>query len=396
VKPALVVLLLSTAAWLLVGLVSFAHTLWFGFGDPHLAARLSLIEWGPWIILSPLVIVFATIVPITGLNWKRSLPLHALASVGVALAINGMTFAGRGAAGPRITFNRPSPRETAEGPTFVAGPEGARLRVNRGGALSFGVGGPPGRLPPPGRAPLSSVLLFNARLTLPIYWLIVVGVLAWRHHRIALEREGRAVRAEREAVRARLSALQAQLQPHFLFNSLNAIAAFIKRRPEAAEDMVCALSNLLRSILHMSERPEIALREEVGFAREFLAVHSIRFEDTLRICWSIEPRANEAVVPTLLLQPIIENALEHGLRGAAGEIAIGAEVRGPRLVLTVTDRADLPATENGHPHAGTRLGLRNTRERLETLFATDYRLDLIDLPEGVRAEIELPFRTASA
>jgi hypothetical protein len=340
--------------------------------------------------------LFATRVPITGANWKWAIPAHVVASLGVAVAINAMTTAIR-MPGPRQTIMRMStPDGLNRRPPIPGQASGFGPRTIRGGAILLGVGPQRDGLGPPGRPPTFSILLLNARLTLPIYWLIVVGVLAWRHHRVALEREGRAVRAEREAVRARLAALQAQMQPHFLFNSLNAIAAFITRRPAAAEEMVCALSTLLRSVLRMSERPEIPLREELEFARGFLAVHSIRFEDALRVSWQVEPKTSEALVPTLLLQPLIENALEHGLRGAAGEIEIRVETRNQRLVLSVTDRVDEPPSPSSPAHQGTCLGLRNTHERLKTLFGADYRLDLIDLPNGARAEIELPLRPSVA
>lgn len=387
-RPALVVLLISTAMWLMVGFASFAHTLWIGLGDPNIAARISLIEWGPWVVLSPVVMLFASVVPITGVNWKWAIPVHVVASVGVALAINGITAAIRMPPPQHSIIRFSGPEGPGRGSEPLIGAGGPRLI--RGGAVALGVGPPRGGGAPPGRPPIASILILNARLTLPIYWLLVMGVLAWRHHRVALEREGRAVRAEREAVRARLAALQAQLQPHFLFNSLNAIAAFITRRPAAAEDMVCALSTLLRSVLRMSESPEIPLREELEFARGYLAVHRIRFEDTLRVSWQIEPTVKDALVPTLLLQPLIENALEHGLRGAAGEIEIRVAAQDQRLVLSVTDRIDDEPAASHPAHEGTCLGLRNTHERLKTLFGADYRLDLIDLPNGARAEIEIP------
>ena len=237
-------------------------------------------------------------------------------------------------------------------------------------------------------------MLLNARLTLPIYWLLVLGAHAWRYHRLALERERWALRAEREAVRARLTALQAQLQPHFLFNSLNAIAAFIVPRPRAAEEMVCALSQLLRSVLRMTDRPEIALGEELEFARGYLAVHRLRFDDALKVSWDIEPSVNGASVPALILQPLIENALEHGLRGRSGEVTIGAQARAGRLVLSVTDRADaVPAAEESARDSG-RIGLHNTRERLTAVFGRDHRLELVRVPGGVRAEMEFPLRVS--
>lgn len=374
------VVLLSTSLWLVVGLVSFGHTLWLGVGESTAAIRLSLLEWGPWIVVSPLVAVLALAAPITRENWKWTAPVHLALSLGVAVAINAFT----------LSFARLTP------PAAGHHERGSNPRPALVAPARMGFGGPRPTGAPPTRAPLPQAALLNARLTLPIYWLIVVAVHAWRHHRIALDREGRAVRAEREAVRARLAALQAQLQPHFLFNSLNAITAFIRQRPAAAESMVCALSNLLRRILYASERPEIPLPEELAFARDYLAIHRIRFEDTLEIRWELDPAADAAIVPALILQPLIENALEHGLRGAAGEILIRTRVEGARLVLVVVDQAAESAPADYVPPASPRVGLRNTRERLETLFGADYRLDLELLAHGGRAEIHLPFRSAAA
>lgn len=374
------VVMLTTGLWVAVGLVSFLHTLWLGVGDSRLALNLSLLEWGPWIVVSPFVVVLAAAAPIAPKNWKWTIPLHLAVSLGVAVGLNSLN---RGVA------RRTPPAVAAQ--ERIEGPRPALIAPAR---VGFGGPRPAGGLPP--RAPLSAAALLNARLTLPIYWLIVAAVLAWRHHRVALEREGRAVRAEREAVRARLAALQAQLQPHFLFNSLNAITAFIHRRPAAAENMVCALSTLLRRVLHAAERPEIPMAEELDFVRDYLAVHRIRFEDTLSVKWDLDPAADDALVPTLILQPLIENALEHGLRGAAGEITLRTRVQDARLVLTVTDEAAQPPPTGYAPPPSPRVGLRNTRERLETLFGSDHRLHLEVRPHGASAEIQIPLRTTTS
>lgn len=401
-RRALIIFALSTALWLTVGAITFLQTLWIGVAGARMAAPLSLLEWGPWILFSPMVIFVTARLPITGANWKLSVPLHLGCSFAVAVAVNGLTLAvsriwlpgvARGVA--VMAQPPPEPPDQLEGaepaprnerfqprPTIVAGGPGAfELPIPRRHSAP---------LTPPA---LGSVLLLNARLTLPIYWLIVVAVLAHRHHRIALEREGRALRAERELVRARLAALQSQLQPHFLFNSLNAISAFIAQRPAAAEEMVCALSDLLRRVLQLSDRPEIALHEELAFARGYLAVHAIRFSDSLRVSWKINPAAHDALVPTLVLQPLIENALDHGLRGAPGEIEIAARIDRSAVQLAVTNRSDDPLPAEATP-PGHGVGLRNTRERLATLFGNDYRLELQEIPGGARTEIEFPYRAA--
>lgn len=394
------VLLLTTLLWLLVGLATFAQSLWLGMASPRFAAWMSLIEWGPWLVFSPLIIHLALLAPITGRSWRWAVPLHLGASLGVALAVNWMTMTASRLWAPQpFGVSVTSARGVTAEPAPAAG---LAFNTAIGGPIVFHAtasfdGPPPPAFDPPdflAQPPLAVILFMSARLTLPIYGLIVVGAHAWRHHRIALEREGRARRAEHELVRARLAALQAQLQPHFLFNSLNAISAFIARRPAAAENMVCALSELLRAVLHASERTEISLREELEFARRYLAVHQIRFEETLRVDWRIARGLDGALVPTLLLQPLLENALEHGLGGSGGDVTIGAESDGDRLRLAVTNRsiaASPPAARSG-----TRLGLRNTRARLEALFGAGYRLELIELADGARAEVELPLRRSEA
>ncbi len=431
-KTAVKFSLLSSAVWILVGVIAFAQTWWEGFIDPATAARLSVVDWGPWVLFSPLVGLLAFALPITAGNWKWSASFHLLCSLGVALAVTWlatmvlqrwlllsgpssgtmitMPLNGVGAVsssmaagnGPVTVFSMQPP---GTGPGFAAAGTGS-VRVFSGapGLAPF-----PGLLPTP---PGGSVQIFgsggsltigssavglwpiSARLTLPLYWLIVAAAHAWRYHRLALQRESRAVLAESEVVRARLTALQSQLQPHFLFNSLNAITAFIRQRPQAAEDMVCNLSNLLRSVLSASEQPEIPLRKELQFAERYVAVHRIRFGDALRVEWCIAPEAEDALVPTLLLQPLIENAFEHGLAGSAGLLEVSAAVRDERLILAVTNRADTDV--DARPHDGSQLGLRNTRARLETLFGKAYRLELVPQPRGARAEIELPLRRAVA
>lgn len=401
-KPLVRLLLLTTLLWLLVGLATFAQSLWAGLASPRLAAWMSLLEWGPWLVFSPLIIHFALAAPITGRSWRWALPLHLGASLGVALAVNWMTMTASRIWAPQPFGARVTAvRDAGEDGRPVAG---AVVNVGMGSPAIFHAAVPfegplPPEFEPPDfimQPPLTVILFMSARLTLPIYGLIVVGAHAWRHHRIALERDGHAVRAERELARARLAALQAQLQPHFLFNSLNAISAFIARRPAAAERMVCALSDLLRAVLHASERTEIPLREELEFARRYLAVHQIRFEETLRIDWRIAPGVGEALVPTLLLQPLIENALEHGLGGSAGDLVIGAELHGDRLRLAVINRSRHAAAPPPAGGSGTRLGLRNTRARLAALFGSDHRLELIELADGARAEVELPLRRSLA
>lgn len=418
-RSSLKILAVSSALWLAVALISFGQSLWAGFTDVRMAAQLSALDWGPWLVLTPLIVHLAFALPITSRSWKWVVPVHFVASFATALLVNWMTLRASRLISPPpfdqmvVANGRIEGRAgPGPGPVLAIAPSAGKMVFRAttpppGGIGMVGVPPPP---PPDFEAgilhttefleppPLSAVLFMSTRLTLPIYWLIVVATLALRHHRLALEREGRALRAERELVQARLAALQTQLQPHFLFNSLNAISAFIAHRPAAADNMVCALSDLLRAVLNVSDRTEIPLHEELDFSRRYLAVHRIRFEDALRVEWTIAREAEAALVPTLVLQPILENALEHGLGGSGGELAISATVRDECLLLAVTNHSDYALEAGGAATvcSGTRTGLRNTRARLAALFGPAYRLELIDLPGGARAEIELPLRRAPA
>ena len=230
------------------------------------------------------------------------------------------------------------------------------------------------------------------------------------------EREHRAVVLEATLANAQLSALKAQLQPHFLFNSLNAITTLLRRDPHLAEASLLSLSDLLRLALSQSEQQEIALREELNLVQRYLEIQQTRFGDKLRVEQDIEPETLECRVPTLLLQPLVENALQHGLEPCehAGLVRLTARRRDAVLVLTVQDdgvglaeAAPTPAGPSGwdlissdgsklqssSPRMkGNGIGLRNLRARLQTLYGTRQRLVLAPRPGGgVCVEMEIPW-----
>lgn len=399
---ALKVFALLAGIWAVVAAVSVLQTSMMGIIGVREAAWLSLIEWGPWIIVSPLVVWLAARVSITSSHWKIPLVVHVLCSVAVTIAIDEMLQFVRWPGGPvgGITIMATPIPAPVDGDIarpragVVFGAEGAVTHMELP-LFEKSVLPPP---PPPPRAP---AWLFRARLTMPIYWLVVASVHAWRYHRASLERERRARLAENQLTEARLKALQAQLQPHFLFNSLNTISAFIHTQPAAADEMVCALSELLRSVLAYSDRAEVTLREELDLTDRYLLIHRIRFRDALRVRWSLDAQAFDAVVPALLLQPLIENALRHGLRNGPGTVEIMAQTGNDRLAIQIVDHSDQPespptsaAAVGPIPQEG--VGLRNTRSRLQTLYGDDHRLDLVRVPGGMRVEIEMPLRRADA
>lgn len=209
------------------------------------------------------------------------------------------------------------------------------------------------------------------------------------------EREQQATLLTSRLNEARLHALQAQLQPHFLFNTLNGIATLLRRDPAKAEDMLLSLSELLRIALNSSQRQEIPLREEMDFLGRYLAIQKMRFGDRIEVIEEIQPAAMDCLVPALLLQPLVENAIRHGLEpsGKPGQLRITASRNGEWLKLSVEDNGvGLKSNSSGR----TGVGLANVRERLTTLHGTAYEFELVGRSGGgVAVNIRLPARTES-
>ena len=218
------------------------------------------------------------------------------------------------------------------------------------------------------------------------YWVIVAVYWAAEFQR--LYRAGQA-----SLTAARLDALRAQLQPHFLFNTLNAISVLTVDDPPRAKQMVLRLSDLLRRTMADGERHEVPLAAELALLDAYLGIQRARFGERLRVRVDVAPDVREALVPTLLLQPLVENAIRHGFEDgtAAGEIVIAGTRQDDDLVITVTDDGrGLPA------ESVEGVGLANTRERLAQLYHDRQRLTLQALAGGgVAVEITLPFHTSA-
>jgi LytS/YehU family sensor histidine kinase len=234
-------------------------------------------------------------------------------------------------------------------------------------------------------------MLFFLGFRLPIYLAIVSIAHALCFYRRAQERERRTLSLQAGLAKARLSALRMQLQPHFLFNSLNAIAELVHKDPDAADDMLVALASLLRLTLETSGEQELPLSRELEFVKRYLAIEHVRLGDRLQVAFDLAPDTPEALVPAFLLQPLVENAVRHGLEAQAepGRLRISASRRGSDLLLTVFDsgpglRADKPLREG--------IGLANTRARLDELYGAAGTLEL-RMAEGFAVEVTIPFRT---
>jgi two-component sensor histidine kinase len=368
------------------------------------AAKISLHDWLPWAALTPLVAWLAYRFPLERRKLYFSLPLHVLVCVASLFAAEWINRSLEPFLRPTqaaMPFRRPGPGfgPPDGGPPFEPGeprpppfrppPEGREMDEPP----------PPGpRFPPrpgqgPGRAGFVRNVVLHGRFNAPVYWIIVSIVHAFTYYRRSQERERKAIELENRLTQARLQALRMQLHPHFLFNTLHAISTLVYKDPKAADEMIANLSELLRATLEASDQPEIPLRRELELLDRYLEVQQVRFGDRLQIEKEIDSSTLDAGVPTLILQPLVENAIKHGLepRPGPGRITIHAHKNGTALHLRVRDNGNgiQPATNKP---AG--IGLANTKARLQELYGAQSRLTLNTPTDGgCSVELEIPFRT---
>ena len=239
--------------------------------------------------------------------------------------------------------------------------------------------------------------------------LMVYAVIVGVSHAVAFyhesqQRKLRAAQLETQVVEARLKTLEAELHPHFLFNTLHAISTLVHRDPEAADRMISRLSDLLRITFDRSGEAKVSLKEEIEFLQKYLDIEQTRFQDRLRVSVSIDPDALDGEVPRMILQPIVENAIKHGIAGRHGgdHVQISAGLSrtsdgdaSPRLWMQVRDNGGglqvrtLRALRTG-------VGLANTRDRLDCLYGRLYRLEFSDRDGGLAVLIEIPFQRMAA
>jgi two-component system, LytTR family, sensor kinase len=194
---------------------------------------------------------------------------------------------------------------------------------------------------------------------------------AWGAYQKMHEEEARALHFEAALASARLGALESQLRPHFLFNTLNAVLPLIEKDPRLAMSTIVQLGDILRTALDADSAPLVPLSEEIDFCRRYLEIEKTRFRDRLAVTFDVEPGVLPSLVPNLILQPVVENAIKHGIsrNPGSGKIRISARRRSGRVVLEVVNSAAPNADELQTPSAG--LGLSNVRQRLEQLFGDD-------------------------
>jgi two-component system LytT family sensor kinase len=225
-----------------------------------------------------------------------------------------------------------------------------------------------------------------------IYMAIVGFVYFHDYYNEIKEKEIKTSQLNAQLAQAQLQALRIQLQPHFLFNVLNTVSAYVYENPDTAVKMIAYLSKMLRFSFSSRNENEITLEEELRLLSGYLEIERIRFQDRLRITLRIDPHVNQALVPTMLLQPLVENAVRHGIaqKTTGGEIVVSARSDSGRLRIVVSDSG--PGFQGDSEQLFTRgVGLRNTRERLRMLYGERHGLKIGDRSRhGFRVEISLP------
>lgn len=249
---------------------------------------------------------------------------------------------------------------------------------------------------------LRRILVSEFHANLLIYLTIIGLCHAYEYYVRYRERERRAVQLELAAsqletqlAQAQLDALRMQLQPHFLFNTLNTISVLMQEDVQAANRMLLRLSELLRLALQNTNAHEVSLRQELEFLQSYLEIEQTRFQDRLTVRMKIEQDALEAQVPNLLLQPLVENAIKHGIapRAEAGTVEIrAARINGYVELQVLDDGAGLKDSPEKFTNG---IGLSNTRARLERLYGSAYSFALADADGGgLQVKISIPFHTA--
>jgi two-component system, LytTR family, sensor kinase len=333
-------------------------------GTPAPPARAlvpALAEWLIWVPLTPAIMALARRFPIAWPPTARAVAVHAGGIAGAA-ALRGVVYASA---------------------TFLVG------RI--GGTVPFA-------------AYLWRIVLAWLPMAALVWGAIIAAGAALEYARRLKERELRDAELREQLARAELGALRARLHPHFLFNALHSVSALARSGDNgAAVRVVAELSELLRDVVSRDAPEMVRLRDELAFVRRYLGLEAVRFADRLRVEWDIEPGAEDAIVPSLVVQPLVENAMRHAVSASwnAGRLRISARRDGNALAVDVSDDGPGLARPgvvrvNGIANGGG-VGLADTRARLTRLYGDDCSLTLAPgVLGGATAMLRVPFRPSFA
>lgn len=308
-----------------------------------------------WFALSPGILFLARRFPLEEGKWKTSLPVHFAAAILTAF-----------------------------------------VQLALDAFILTKMGYPPGREFPSFFEAYKVFLLLNVHLSVLIYFGVVGIWSAYNYYQKYRERELRNSQLEARLAQSRLQVLKMQLHPHFLFNTLNAISELVHRDPDAADRMLTDLSDLLRMSFENLEVQEIPLEQELEFLRKYLEIEQMRFQDRLKVEMNIAPDTLDASVPNMILQPLVENAIKHGIgpRAEGGRIDIGSARINGHLFISVSDNGlGIPSGDVNKLTEG--VGLSNTRRRLRHLYGDAHSFELtLPAESGLEVKLEIPFRQA--
>jgi len=323
--------------------ISWWQAFYWSFGD-----------WYEWALMSPLVFWVCRRFPFERPQWRQSLPMHLL----TGLVLSGVHAAMCAALAVLQGW-------------YTAKP------------MAFGHA-------------LQSLLANRTHYNLAVYGLIVCAWHAWDYYRKFCERDAQASELAGRLAQAQLQALRMQLNPHFLFNTLNAISSLMLTDVISANRMISRLGELLRLTLEKSDQQEISLQQELEFLRRYLEIEQIRFGERLQLKMEVDPSTLGAAVPNLILQPLVENAVRHAIepQEAGGQIHLRSARDNGRLVLQVSDNGP-GLTEQAPAENREGIGLNNTRERLRKLYDGNQQFELTaNAMGGLTASLSIPFHEA--
>jgi signal transduction histidine kinase len=325
--------------------ISWGQALYWSFGD-----------WYEWALLAPIIFWTCQRFRFDRASWPRSVSVHVLA---------GLVLSGTHAV------------------------MCALMAVLQGWftdkAIAFGTS-------------LKGLLLNRTHFNLAVYALIVCAWYAWDYYRKFRERDAQATELAGRLAQAQLHALRMQLNPHFLFNTLNAVSSLMLRDVPAANRMISRLGELLRLTLEKSDHQEVSLEQEIEFLRRYLEIEQIRFGERLQLRMEVDPSTLSAAVPNLILQPLVENAVRHAIepQEAGGQIHVRSACDNGRLLLQISDNGPGLIPQSS-VEGRERIGLNNTRERLRKLYGENQQFDLNgNAMGGITASLSIPFHLLKA